>query len=87
MTGGRVDLLKRLIELCTVANYRGQLSSVLTPYFNPNAKFDPGKKAFKIVCTGEAPLDVLLMANSTWNSTTPKNRKTAHAEQPMHESE
>jgi hypothetical protein len=47
----------------TVDNYRGQLSSVMTPYFNPKEKFDPGKSAFKVVCNGEAPIDVLLMAN------------------------
>jgi len=50
-------------EYFTVDNYRGQLSSVMTPFHQPNEKSDPGKKAFKIVCTGEAPLDVLLMAN------------------------
>ncbi len=47
----------------TVDNYRGQLSGIVSEYYNPNERYDPGKKAFKIVCTGEAPLDVLLMAN------------------------
>jgi hypothetical protein len=47
----------------TVNDYRGQLSSVMSQYYNPNEGYDPDKKAFKIVCTGEAPLDVLLMAN------------------------
>jgi hypothetical protein len=47
----------------TVNNYHGQLSSVMSQYYNPSEGYDPDKKAFKIVCTGEAPLDVLLMAN------------------------
>ncbi len=47
----------------TVDNYRGRLSSVMSQYYNPNESHDPNKKAFKIVCTGEAPLDVLLMSN------------------------
>jgi hypothetical protein len=36
----------------------------MTQYFNPSEGYEPNKKAFKIVCTGEAPLDVLLMANA-----------------------
>jgi hypothetical protein len=92
----------------TVDNYRGRLSSVMGQYFNPTEGYDPHKKAFKVVCIGEAPLDVLLMANayqqkgnspprpsttsaswanSTWNSSTPKNRRAEHAEQPIHERE
>jgi hypothetical protein len=47
----------------TVDNYHGQLSSVMSQYYNPNEGYEPNKKAFKTVCTGEARLDVLLMAN------------------------
>lgn len=54
-------------EYFTVDNYHGQLSSVMADYYNPGnfqgREFDPGKKAFKVVCSGEAALDVLLMAN------------------------
>ncbi len=50
-------------EYITVNNYRGQLSSVMSQYDNLSERFEPDKKAFKIVCTGEAPLDILLMAN------------------------
>ena len=46
-----------------VDNYYGRLSSVMSQYWNPNPTYDPDKKAFKVVCTGEAPLQVLLMAN------------------------
>ncbi len=52
-------------EYITVDNYRGRLFGVMSQYFNPTENFDRGeKKAFKIVCTGEAPLEVLLMANA-----------------------
>jgi hypothetical protein len=51
-------------EYITVDNYRGRLSSVMGQYFNPTEGYDPNKKAFQVACTGEAPLDVLLMANA-----------------------
>jgi hypothetical protein len=48
----------------SVDNYRGRLSSVLSGYVNWNESYDPGKRAFKTVCSGEAPVDIILMANS-----------------------
>ena len=51
-------------EYFIVDNYRGRLSSVLVDYYNPTPTYDPGKNAFKIVCSGESPIDILLMANN-----------------------
>jgi hypothetical protein len=48
----------------TVDNYRGRLSCVASFFFNGSwVKEQPAKKAFKYECSGEAPLDILLMAN------------------------
>ena len=48
----------------TVDNYHGVLSHVATDYKNGSATFDPNKTAYKIVTSGTAPFDVLLMANT-----------------------
>jgi autotransporter-associated beta strand protein len=48
----------------TVDNYHGVLSHVATDYKNGSATFDPNKQAFRIVTSGTAPFDVLLMANT-----------------------
>jgi uncharacterized repeat protein (TIGR02543 family) len=48
----------------TVDNYHGVLSHVVSDYKNGSATFDPNKQAFKIVTSGTAPFDVLLMANT-----------------------
>ncbi|MFM7205710.1 MAG: InlB B-repeat-containing protein, partial [Planctomycetaceae bacterium] len=48
----------------TVDNYHGVLSHVATEYKNSSETFDPNKQAFKIVTSGTAPFDALLMANT-----------------------
>jgi hypothetical protein len=47
----------------TVDNYRGRLSVVASAYFN-TGKESPPKSEFRYVCSGTAPLDILLMANN-----------------------
>lgn len=47
----------------TVDNYRGRLSVVASAYFN-TGKETPPKSEFRYVCSGTAPLDILLMANT-----------------------
>jgi hypothetical protein len=48
----------------TVDNYRGRLSCVASFFFNGFwVKEQPPKKAFRYQCSGEAPLDILLLAN------------------------
>jgi hypothetical protein len=56
-------------EYFTVDNYRGRQAHVATSYANYNDQYDR-KKAFKTVCSGEAPLDILWMAN-TYNRVKP----------------
>jgi len=47
-----------------VDDYHGRLASVATIYQNAHPRFDPAKRAYKIVCSGNAPIEILLMANS-----------------------
>jgi hypothetical protein len=56
-------------EYFTVDNYRGRLSHVLSDYYYPTPTHDPNKRWFKIVCSGEVPIDILLMANQYMGGT------------------
>ncbi len=45
----------------TIDNYRGRVSHVTSKYNNPG---DPNKRFYRTVCSGSAPVDVLLMGNT-----------------------
>jgi hypothetical protein len=46
-----------------VDDYRGRLSNMVSDYGNSSKTYDPLKEAFRVICRGTAPLDVLLMGN------------------------